>query len=513
MSKKTTIRGYLLVCLISIAFTDSFAQYNIISFGAKADGKTLNTQAIQKAIDEASAKGGGKVIFPKGRFLSGTLLLKSGVELFLEKDAILLGSSNPADYPKIDLSDTKVSTKTDDNSKLALIWAYRAKNIGISGVGTIDGQGRGLALHIDSLHHTGAVIDPNYRRRPSETVRPKIINMLECEHIKVEGITIINSASWVQTYELSADISIKNLKVNSTAYWNNDGINITDSKNVIIENCDVNAADDGITLKSYFPDKYSDNVVIRNCKVRSSASAVKFGTASFGGFKNVVIENIYVYDTYRSAVALEAVDGGFIENITVKNITAVNTGNAFFLRLGHRAGERAGYFKNVSIKNVKAQIPFGRPDINYDLRGPALDYFHNIHPVVIAGIPDSYIQDITIENVEITYPGRASKAMAYMPIWRLDAVPEKINSYPEYTMFGELPSWGFYVRHANGILFKNVKLNLENSDFRPAFVFDDVRNIQIEKITLPKDKVEQIILKNSKSTKLDLNIHSFVKEL
>jgi hypothetical protein len=281
----------------------------------------------------------------------------------------------------------------------------------------------------------------------------------------------------------------------------------------LIEKCDINAADDGITLKSYFPDKFSDNVVIQNCRIRSSASAVKFGTASYGGFKNVTIKNIEVYDTYRSAVALEAVDGGFIENIEVSNINAINTGNAVFVRLGHRAGEKPGYVKNVTIKNVRVQVPFGRPDLNYDLRGPALTYFHNIHPMVIAGIPGHDMENISLENIEITYPGRASKAMAYVPLWRLSTIPEDIAGYPEFSKFGELPSYGFYVRHINGITFKNIKLNLEAEDFRPAFVFDDVKNLKIEKVKLPNEKKEQIILYKSTNAEIENPEQKLVKEI
>ena len=492
------------------------AEFNILNYEAKADGKTINTQAIQKAIDTAHKQGGGRVLFPEGSFLTGTLLLKSDVELYLSKGATLLGSTNPTDYPKLDLSETEVSSKTDDNSKLALIWAYKAENISITGNGTIDGQGRELALTIDSLYHFGQLKDPKYstrRMRPSEVVRPKIINVLECKNIKVDGITIMNSASWVQTYELSQNISIKNLKVNSTAYWNNDGINITDSQHVLIENCDINAADDGITLKSYFPDKFSDDVLIQNCKVRSSASAVKFGTASFGGFKNITIQNIEVYDTFRSAVALEAVDGGYIENVVVKNIKATNTGNAIFVRLGHRAGEIPGYVRNVAIENIDIQIPFGRPDINYDLRGPEVDYFHNIHPMVIAGIPGHPIENITLKNVKIQYPGRASKAMAFVPLWRLHTVPEDIKGYPEFSKFGELPSWGFYVRHVNGIDFKNVDLKLENEDFRPAFVFDDVKRLRMKDVSLPVKSKDQIILFESPNPILSTPIEKWVKVL
>lgn len=485
----------------------------VTDFGAIGDGSTLNTAFIQKAIDAAHAKKGAYVIFPKGRFLTGSLILKSNVHLQLKKEAVLLGSTNPKHYTRMEIENPPISPKTDDNSKLALLLASRSKNISISGQGSIDGQGRELALKIDSLHHIGEMVDPTYVTRVNETMRPKIINFGECENISVSDITIKNAANWVQTYELSENVFINNVTVDSRAYWNNDGLNITDCSHVRIKNCTINSADDGLTLKSYYPGRFNEDVRITNCSIRSSASAIKFGTASIGGFKNIFIDSIEVRDTFRSAIALEAVDGGFIENVTVSNINAHNTGNALFVRLGNRSGDGNGYVKNVIFKNIKAQIPFGRPDIDYDLRGPSVGFFHNPIPASITGFPDNHITDVVLENIEIIYPGRASKGMAYVPLWRLDAVPEKIKDYPEFSMFGELPSWGFYIRHINGISFKNVILKLEDSDFRPAMVFDDVQNISLENFQLPDTTPEQIILKASRLEKISPEDSKFVKYL
>jgi hypothetical protein len=466
--------------------------FDIKKYGAVGDGKTLNTKAIQKAIDAANKNKGGRVVFSKGKFLSGSIVLKSEVELFFEEGAILVGSTNPDDYPKFE-------------GIRALIIANEAKNIAVNGKGIIDGQGRELALAIDSLHHTGVRIDPkyNYRRMRPEDGRGKLISFVKCDSITMINITLENSPGWVQCFTECKNIVIDVMKVNSTAYWNNDGIDVNGCENVRITNCNVNAADDGICLKSELPGLENNNIYIANCRIRSSANAVKFGTGSYGSFKNVTIENIEVYDTFRSAIAIESVDGAEIENIKVSNVTAVNTGNAIFIRLGHRNGDKPGYIKNVSIKNVKVQVPFGRPDIDYDLRGPEVDYFHNPFPASIVGIPGHLIENVTLENIEITYPGRASKGMAYHPLTRLKDVKENINGYPEFSMFGELPSWGFYIRHLNGIEMKNIKLILEKDDFRPAFVFDDVKNLTLKAIDIPSDKTNQIIFKDVSSSHLD----------
>lgn len=497
---------FLLMNFVYVSRGES--KYIVTDFGAVPGGKVLNTKAIQKAIDLASANGGGVVVIPSGTFLIGCIKLKDQVELHLEEDAVLLGSTNPQDYFKAESDGTPRSPKTDDNSELGLILAVNATNISLTGEGTIDGQGLALALACDSLHHAGILLDPNYnyrRMRPSELVRPKLFRFLECNGITISKLTLKSSASWGLSFDLCRNMKMDSLTIINRAYWNNDGMDITDCVNVRVTNCNVNAADDGICLKSYHPGQANDSIYITNCTIRSSASAMKFGTGSYGGFKNVTIENIKVFDTFRSAIAIESVDGALIENIRVNNIVAENTGNAIFIRLGHRDGEKPGTVRNIQISNVKVQVPFGRPDIDYDLRGPEVDFFHNPFPASVAGIPGHNIENVVLENIEITYPGRATKGMAYIPVTDLERVPEKIENYPEFSMFGELPAWGFYVRHVNGIQFKNISLKLDDLDYRPAFVFDDVHTVAIDNLELSGAGTHpQIVLKGVQDANMQI---------
>ncbi|RIJ46462.1 glycoside hydrolase family 28 protein [Maribellus luteus] len=511
----------LLVILLTLSFTSckdeiKENEYLATEYGATGDGETLNTDVLQNLIDSLNQKGGGTIVFPKGRFLSGRLEMKSNVDLYLKKNAVLLGSTNIYDYATVVDKDHPKAGKTDDLSKMGFLISNKAKNFKLYGEGMIDGQGLGLALNVDSLHHTKEKIDPryNYRRmRPNETARPKLFLFMHSENIVVEGLHLRNGACWGLCFDLCKNITMDNLKVVNRAYWNNDGMDITDCTNVRITNCDVDAADDGICLKSYYPGHFNDSIYIANCTVRSSASAIKFGTASFGGFKNVRIENIKVFDTFRSVVAIESVDGGIIENIDVRNVVAKNTGNAIFVRLGHRHGEKPGVIKNVSIKDMKVEIPFGRPDIDYDLRGPEVNFFHNPFPASITGIPGHNVENLKLENIEITYPGRASKGMAYVPLWRLNDIPEVIKEYPEFHMFGELPAYGMYVRHANNISFNNVTFILKDKDFRPAYVFDDVKELSMTNIKVVNSKDAQIIIKDSEAINLDGNAKALIKEI
>lgn len=454
-----------------------------------ADGKTLNTTVLQNAIDRLSRKGGGKLIISKGVYLTGAIQLKSGVELHLERGAVLLGSTNPDDYYQLKVGgDGDVVRK--DNSKYALVLAQGARNIALTGEGVIDGQGQELALTVDSLVKAGVKSDPNYStrlRRPSEIMRPKLFFFSECDGVEISGLHLRNSACWGLSFDLCSNMRLHHLDVYNRAYWNNDGIDMTDCFNSSVTNCRINAADDGICLKSYHKKGVSHNILIDSCEIRSSASAVKFGTATWGNFRDIVIRNIKVIDTFRSCIAIESVDGAKIENIVVDGIKAVNTGNAIFVKLGNRAGNDQGYIRNIVLRNMDVELAFGRPDTEYDIRGPEVSYFHNPFPSSITGWPGHPVENIVLDNIKISAPGRADKGMAYV---KVDEVPENHDRYPEYTMFGELPAWGFFLRHVNGIVMNNVQLTLRDRDFRPAIVKDDVMNYKENRldIKLPAKK-------------------------
>jgi hypothetical protein len=471
----------LSICSLLCAIVCARSTYIASERGVVGDGKTLNTNRIQELIDELNAKGGGVLRFTPGVYRSGCIVLKSNVGLEIQRGAVISGSTNPSHYQSL------IASEAGDNSTLALIVANGAKNISITGDGLIDGNGRQLALTIDSLlnvpsaeHPTG----PKERKRANEPLRPKLFFISNCESINIDGLHLKNSACWGLSFHSCENITIHGIDFLNRAYWNNDGIDITDCKKVDISRCKINSADDGICLKSYDPTSCTEDVTISDCEVRSSASAVKFGTASWGGFKNVTVKNIRVIDTFRSAIALECVDGGTMDNILIENIYATNTGNPIFIRLGQRNGKTASQLHNITIRKVFAEMPFGVPDINYDLRGPGFSVY-NPRPSSITGIPGHPVENVTLEDVEIVYPGRASKGIYYYPLNQIHQVPERIKDYPEFSMFGELPSWGFYVRHVNGLTMKNIRLSLKEDDFRPAFIFDDVDGITLDKVSLP----------------------------
>jgi polygalacturonase len=418
----------------------------------------LDSAAIQAAIDECSSAGGGTVYFPAGTYLSGTILLKDHVSLYMEAGATLLGSTDLDDYP---VMISNYRSYTDNYTERSLIYAERVENISILGRGAIDGQG-------------AAFKDRTTRENPYK-LRPYIIRVIECKDVTVRDITIRNSPMWVQHYLACDDVLIDGITVDSNVAGNNDGIDIDSCQRVRISNCDVYSGDDALVLKAT-SNRPCRDVTVTNCNLSSDCNAFKLGTESNGGFQNISLSNCTIHDTRLAGIALEMVDGGTLERVNVNNVVIQNCGAAIFMRLGNRArpylskgpgGSRGtwrrepglvrpgmGLFREVIISNVQA--------VGIDNVGCS-----------ITGIPGHPIEDVLLENISIRFEGGGTADLVKRE------VPENEEGYPEYRMFGPLPSYGFFVRHVEDIHFENVELEYEKPDARPAFLFDDVTNLAL----------------------------------
>ena len=494
-------------------------QISIRDKGALPDGISNNAKAIQQAIDDVHAHGGGTVLVPRGRFASGPIELKSNVTLHLHPEAVLLASIHILDY--------KQQGKT-----LPLIRANNARHIRITGTGLIDGQADYLMADVFAQLRAGTIQDKEWkeignglRKRPGEESRPKLIELNTCSNVTIKHIRLQNGTSWIQDYRQCDTVTIDSIDVFSNTYWNNDGLDITDSKNVRITNCRINAADDAICLKSENRNSRCENVYIANCVLRSSANAVKLGTASWGGFANIQIEDIKVYDTYRSVLALEAVDGGVLENVVARRMEAVNTGNALLIRLGHRNKDSVySKLRNVQVYDVTVHVPAGKPDAGYTMEGPLLKYPpgyqrsaanpfksvspwnhssidssaviypHNVFPSSITGLPGHYPENIHLENIQIHYAGGGDSTVQYFPLDSFTNITEAETAYPEFSMFGELPAWGLYVRHVKDLRLHNVQLHQQQKDYRIAVLMDDVHKLSVNKLSIPACEALPVML-------------------
>jgi len=480
------MKKLVLVILMSLQAAALFAKdYKAELFGIKSDGRTLSTRSIQFAIDHISNNGGGRLVFHVGRYLTGSIYLKSNVTLHLEEGAFLLGSLNPFDY------DRKIYT--------ALVFAYDQKNVGITGKGGIDGQGKFLARNVVDAIEKGLIKDEYTYGRATAENRAMLVNFRNCTDVLVRGITLKHSASWTQTYDQCLNLTIDSIKVDNTVYWNEDGVDIVDCENVKMTNSYIDAADDGICLKSHDPAKSCKNVLISNNIIRSSANGIKFGTVSRGGFIDVRILNNKVFDTYRSAIALEAVDGAYIEDIEIDGLQSVNTGNIIFLRTGERYGSKSR-MKNIRISNVTGDVPAGKPDAGYEYEGPIEDLPRNISPgIIISGLPNAIIDNVTLNNISFTHAGGGRILYANVPLDKLDLIPELPAKYPDFSMFKELPSWGIFAKHASGIKVSNISMICEKDDFRMPVVLDDVQKSSFSGMHITQSgKKKEIYQHNSK---------------
>ncbi|MEO5912135.1 MAG: glycosyl hydrolase family 28 protein [Pelobium sp.] len=481
----------LIVLLVMLQAAGAFAKdYKASFFHIKNDGTTLNTRSIQFAIDYINKNGGGRLVFYVGRYLTGSIHLKSNVTLQLEEGAVLLGSTNPFDYDRI--------------GQTALIHARDLENVAITGKGMIDGQGRELANNSIAYANDGLIEDVLKYDRTRESIRPMVIYFFNCTNVTIKDLILKNSACWLQTYERCKNMLIDNITVNNVAFWNSDGIDIVDCQNVVITNNNIDAADDGICLKSHTAGFFCNNILIENNIVRTSANGIKLGTAGKGGFRNIKAINNTVYNTYRSAIALQSVDGGFLEDILIDGLKSTNTGNVIYLRLGERVVGKKSTMNRISIKNVTADVPFGKADAGYDYEGPIEDMPRNISPIIIAGLPGQYIEDVTFTNFNISYPGRGSEMVAYVALDKLDSIPEQPAQYPEFSQFKEIPAWGIYVRHAKNINFANIHLTAEKKDYRLPIIMDDVQGAQLKKVTFEQiDQKKLLFTQKSTDIKVD----------
>ncbi|HLK13366.1 MAG TPA: glycosyl hydrolase family 28 protein, partial [Fimbriimonadaceae bacterium] len=385
--------------------------------------------------------------------------------LRLEKGAVLRGSPRQHDY--------------DKGVWKAFVIAADAHDIAITGPGEIDGNGAAVAEDVKRLVHVGELTIWPGRWRPNEVDRPEVIEMTRCRDVRVKGISIRGGSGWTQVYRDCVNLRVEGVRVNANAYWNNDGVDAVDCRNVRIADCDIDADDDGICLKSDKHESACENVRIEHCRIRSGASAIKFGTASNGGFRRVKIRDIHVHDTFRSAVALESVDGGVLEDVTAEHVRAVNTGNAFFIRLGHRNPKwPPGRARRVLLKDFDVQVPAGRPDAGYPFPCPPYPEKFNVCPSSIVGLPEAKVRDVRLQNIRVRMPGGADARLAR----RLDQVPERKAVYPEFSMFGELPSWGLFLRHVRGLRIEGLRLSLDRADYRPAFAAEDVAGVTARRV-------------------------------
>jgi polygalacturonase len=464
----------LLVIVALCSFILHAADVNITKYGAKADSTTLNTVPIQKAIDYCNRSGGGKVIIPAGKFLSGTIVLKNNVTLQLNKGAVILGSTNVDDYKNMD----PFADGLGIDVGWALLVAVDAKNIGIEGEGRIDGQGSKLKAQ--------QILTDTRPESQRWGRRPFLVRIVRCDGVTVKGVTLNYAGAWTSHYFQSRHIRIEDVKIVSVGVAHNDGIDMDGSQDVVIKNCDIVSGDDALCFKTTSSTMACRNIVVSGLRLKSNQGAIKMGTESMAPFENIKISNCYIYNTTNGGIKLLTVDGAHLRNVEISNIVMDNVKTPMLFRLGSRLSvfrkgkdtkQQTGTFENVVVRNVKAKAADSA-----QLK-PASG-------ILITGVPGHYITNLTLENIDIELAGGGTAENARQ------VVPEAIDQYPEVKTFGpRVPAYGIWARHVKGLKLNKVKFTLKNNDVRPAFICEDGKDIQLNKWKLAETNGAQAILR------------------
>ncbi|HZQ18434.1 MAG TPA: glycoside hydrolase family 28 protein [Terriglobales bacterium] len=465
----------------------SRANFDVTEFGAKGDGKTIDTPAVNKAIDAAATAGGGTVVFPAGSYLSYSIHLKSNVDLYLGAGSSIVAADTPSSGGGYDPPEPNQWDHYQDFGHShwhnSLIWGEGISNISIHGPGTI--WGKGLSRGIPDLPLAPGIGN-------------KSISLKNCHNVTLRDISILHGGHFAVLATGVDNLTIDNVLIDT----NRDGIDVDCCRNVRISNCSVNSPwDDGICPKSSYALGYArptDNVTIANCYVTGiyqegtlldgtfkkfapdakvpRNGRIKCGTESNGGFRNLTITNCAIEGCH--GIALETVDGGLLEDVTISNISMRDIVDVpFFFRLGSRMrgpeGVPVGQLRRVLVNNVVVSNAASR------------------QCALISGIPDHYIEDVKFSTIYIQHRGGMTKEDAAI------SVPEIENAYPEPGRFGPMPAQGFFIRHVKNIDMRDIEIKPIQDDARPAFVLDDVDSADFTHVRVPRG-TSGFLLKNVK---------------
>ena len=452
--RKQFLIGWVVAAVTGVT---AFAEVATTTLRAESFAGKSATAGIQQAIDAATAKGGGTVRLAPGDYAVASIFLKDNVTLHLEKGATLIGSTNFTDYALC-----PSSVKGLDH---AIVNARDAHNVALTGEGVVNGRGR-FAVH-----------NNNDNRRWLDCL------FARCDGVKLEGVTLRDPSFWTCYFSACTNVVARRVTIKSHANFNGDGIDI-DAQNVLIEDCVIDAEDDAICLKSDTPGFVVRNVEVRNCTLASNCNFIKFGTASLTGFADCrihhctlvrprakshfnwrpsIVPGVTGPQTGIAGVALEVVDGGFMENVHVHDLVmkeGVQT--PIFIRYGRRRSPKPGKkscLQNILIERVR------------------VEQTECLIASSITGVPGLRPRNIVLRDLDFTVRGGGTRRASSGP------VPEREKSYPENRMFGTmLPAYGFYVRHADDIRFENVRLRYTGStEERPPLVQDDTTGVVVDR--------------------------------
>jgi hypothetical protein len=440
------------------------ALFNVKDFGAKGDGQSLDTVAIQAAIDACNKEQGGTVLVPAGEFICGTIEIKSGVTLHVATNGRLLGSKKREDY-------TAGKGVPSGNGNIVFIYAANAENISIEGYGTIDGNG--LSFYNGKGDNTG----PGQRGVGGNFDRPHLIVFYQCTRFQVKDILLTNSAYHCFRILKCKHVQLHNIRIYNRVNKNNDGFHFNDTQYVHMTNCDVQCQDDACAL-------FGSNqfVTVANCSFSTRWSIFRFGS---GEAQNITISNCLIYDTYGCPIKISS-GRAKIENLSFSNIIMRNvtgpigigfTGSSNQPNNNNATPETTPSFvRNISFSNIRATVvekPVNHPDIHFGVN--VFDGELN-SCITLNGVGKVFLENISLSDIHVTYAGGGTKEQAGKR-----EVPELSAEY--FGVWGTKPfgppAYGLYARNVKGLSLHNVRFNYEKPDARPAIILDNVQDATI----------------------------------
>ena len=465
------------------------ATYSVLDFGAKADGKTLDSQAVQKAVDFCNENGGGKVVFPKGTYVLSTIFLKSNVHIHFEDGVEIFGSENFYDFAQQEEIDYPIYQDASHTYfDLSMFVGRDVDNISITGKGYID---------MRSVWDEDGVRGEAIKHRG-----PKCIALKNCNNVVISDLEMQNVTDLAIYFAGCENVDIFGVKMRVYI----DGISPDNSKNVRIHDCDVETGDDGIVFKSSYTLNKIDickNIHVWNCKVKSRCNAIKFGTETNGGFEDILIEDIKIRETRITGISVESVDGAVIDGVTLRNIDMVNVNAPLFVHIGRRMrgpeGRALGKIRNLTFENITASGPYEPYEViawnyfsykdgdtyqepwNFGIAESFNDGEDNMTKDSawqmtsnMCGLKETPLENVTLRNVKLLLDGGVKSVKREVP-------EEPICDYPEVFVYGRiLPAKGIYFRHINGLTLENVTAETYRDDVRETVVFDSVENLLVK---------------------------------
>ncbi len=449
---------------------------NVRSFGAVGDGKHLDSPNIDQAIAAAAAAGGGTVLVPAGRYLSGSIHLKSNIHLVLEPGAVIVGA--PQEMNVYDETEPWADNPYQDGGHCyfhnSLIWGENLTNVSITGQGMIDGGG---LVSDDGVLDRMCGFSEWERKDKSHNALPplrlgnKAVALKLCRGVVIRDITIVHGGHFAVLVTGCDNLTVDNMTLDT----NRDGIDIDCCRNTVVSNCRINAPhDDALCPKSTYAlgrNVLTENLTITNCQVSGFKEGtlldgtmkpgegngrIKFGTEASGGFRNCVVSNC----TFRGCkgLALEEVDGGTMENISVNNLTMMDVYSCAIYVVGgtrYRGGNvaHASFGRNISISNVVA------------------DHVSRASGIQITGTPEQPLEGIRLENIKLICEGGGTKD---------DAAKEPAELGRDYPEPHEVSAYGIFARHVRDLELANIRVSFRKDEMRPASFFSDVDGLEID---------------------------------